>query len=294
MAHTESATMRRTLRREVVGTIGLLADEEDFAAMRRYRTFTFDDHSTYLSEMDRLLRARDAGGSHTTVALFDPTEYADFCADEGLNADSPRGRMRFTAHLAAGPAVAYDGRPLRHLLPELVDITVRQSTWEYAQALLAEVGECADCGEDIGRAALARAAFLVTRLLRAAGPGAHHLVCSVAHDGHHLLSALHAHATADGRVDLDEDEAADFTTVLAAGIATAGAGGVVLRTAREDTAEAVCGWRLKSDRLVPLTEAEVFDAYCTDARTGDLISPESGLDYRAAPDLGPLDPGTSH
>ncbi|WP_119288491.1 hypothetical protein [Streptomyces sp. YIM 130001] len=294
MAHTEPTTMRRTLRREVVGTIGLLADAEDFAAMRRYRSFTFDDHTGYLREMDRLLRVRDAGGNHTTVALFDPDEYADYCADEGVEPDSPRGRMRFTAHLAAGPTVAYDGRPLRHLLPDLVDITMRQSTWEYAQALLAEVGECADCGEDIGRAAFTRAAFLVTRLLQAAGPGVHHLVCSIAHDGYNLLAALHAEATADAQVDLDEEEAADFTTVLAAGIATAGAGGAVLRTARPGAPESVCGWRLKSDRLVPLTEAEVFDAYCTDARSGDLIAPEPGLEYRAAPDLGPLDQGPAH
>ncbi|MFD9076298.1 hypothetical protein ACFVZ2_40885, partial [Streptomyces lasiicapitis] len=46
------------------------------------------------------------------------------------------------------------------------------------------------------------------------------------------------------------------------------------------------GGRLHGPRLHPLTSAEVFDAYCTDARSGDLIAPESGVDYCAAPDLG--------
>ena len=81
--------MRRTLRREAPSTIGLLADEQDFAAMRRYRTFAFDDHTDYLQQVEGLLRTLAAQGSHTTVALFDPEEYAEFCADTGLDPDTP-------------------------------------------------------------------------------------------------------------------------------------------------------------------------------------------------------------
>ena len=81
--------MRRTLRREAPSTIGLLADEQDFAAMRRYRTFTFDDHTVYLQQVDGLLRTLAAQGMHTTVALFDPEEYAEFCAESGLDRRHP-------------------------------------------------------------------------------------------------------------------------------------------------------------------------------------------------------------
>jgi hypothetical protein len=78
MAHTDHRTMRRVLRREIAGTIGLLTDEHDFRAMRRYRSFTFDDHTTYLQQVEALLKTRAAQGGHTTIALFDPEYYARY------------------------------------------------------------------------------------------------------------------------------------------------------------------------------------------------------------------------
>ncbi|MEI5103867.1 hypothetical protein RB200_42050 [Streptomyces sp. PmtG] len=282
------------MRREVAGTIGLLADADDFAAMRRYRTFTFDDHLTYLQQVEGLLKSLAAQGGHTSLALFDPEEYAEFCADAGLDPDAPASRTRFTAELAsAGPTVAYDGQALADLVPDLVDETVRQTTWEYATMLLAGIGACADCGVDIGRAAFARASDLLMRVMATPGSGARHLVCSVPSDGQTLLAALHADRNADGSAQLDETEALQFTTVLAVGIATRGPGGLVMRT-RGDAGDRVQGWRLSGDRLNPLTAAEVFDAYCTDALSGDLISPESGVDYSAAPELGDDGPEEPH
>ncbi|MFC7307564.1 hypothetical protein ACFQVC_25470 [Streptomyces monticola] len=288
MSEAKQHTMRRILRREVAGTIGLLADAEDFAAMRRYRTFTFSDHATYLREVERLLRTFASEGKHTTLALFDPEEYADYCTATGLDPDTSDGRSRFTAELAAaGPTVAYDGRPLDDLVPDLVDEALRRSTVEYAEELLAGIGRCADCGEDIGGSAFTRAALLLTRILDTAQPGVHHVVCSVSTDTEPLLAALHAERTADGLIHLDETDALEFTTVLAAGIATSSPGGVVLRTSVPDTQDRVCGWRLTADRLIPLTEAEVFDAYCTDSWSGDPVPPEPGVEYGQAPDLGP-------
>ena len=109
MAHTQHQTMRRVLRREIAGTIGLLTDEQDFTAMRRrYRTFAFDDHATYLQQVETLLRTLASQGGHTTVALFDPEEYAAFCAEHDLNPDTTSSRTRFTAELAAtGATVSY-------------------------------------------------------------------------------------------------------------------------------------------------------------------------------------------
>ncbi|MFE6522193.1 hypothetical protein [Streptomyces sp. NPDC057794] len=294
MAHTDSRTMRRVLRREIAGTIGLLTDEHDFRAMRRYRTFTFDDHETYLKQVEGLLRTRALQGSHTAVALFDPEEYADFCRRKDLDPDRPSSRTRFTAQLAlTGPTLPYDGQPLPDLLTALVDEAVRQATWEYATTLLARLGACASCGEDIGRAAFTRAADLLARILDTAPPGDRHLVCSVTGSPETLIAALHADGTGDAPA-LDESEALEFTTVLALGLATESPGGLVVRVSAPDTPDRVYGWRLRSHGLAPLTAGEVFDAYCTDIDSGDLISPESNVDYCPPPDLGEEAPRQGH
>ncbi|MEU6480136.1 hypothetical protein ABZ858_25270 [Streptomyces sp. NPDC047017] len=295
MTHTDHRTMRRVLRREIAGTIGLLTDEHDFRAMRRYRTFTFDDHTAYLRQVETLLRSRAAQGGHTTVALFDPEEYAAYCADTGLDPDLPASRARFTAEIATtGPTVAYDGRPLADLVPALVDEAVRQATWEYASTLLSRLGPCTTCGEDIGRAAFNRAADLLVRVLDTAPPGDRHLVCSVSTAPEPLLAVLHADDDNDGSTRLDEAEALEFTTVLALGIATRSPGGLVMRITTAGTPDRVYGWRLRGDGLEPLTAGEVFDAYCTDVESGDLVAPESGVDYGEPPDLGEQGPSPRH
>ncbi|MFI1445197.1 hypothetical protein [Streptomyces fructofermentans] len=286
MAHTHHLTMRRVLRREIAGTIGLLTDEQDFTAMRRYRSFAFDDHATYLRQVEALLRTLAAQGGHTAVALFDPEEYAEFCAEHRLEPDDPGSRTRFTAELAStGATVPYDGRPLDDLVPDLIDEAVRLATWEYATTRLSHIGACASCGEDIGRAAFVRASELVVRILKASDPGRKHLVCSVSTEPEALVAVLGADDDPTGTPRLDEAEALEFTTVLALGIATGCPGGLVMRTSAPGKPDRVYGWRLRGESLEPLTAAEVFDAYCTDVVSGDLVSPESGVDYSVPPDL---------
>lgn len=296
MAHTDQ-TMRRVLRREIAGTIGLLTDEHDFRAMRRYRSFTFHDHAAYLRQVEALLRARAAEGTHTTIALFDPEEYADYCTTAGLDPDAPASRTRFTAELATnGPTVPYEGQPLTDLLPALVDEAVRQATWEYAATLLARLGTCSTCGEDLGRAAFTRASRLLLQVLRTAPPGNRHLVCSVSGVPEDLVSVLHADEDIDGSPHLDEAEALEFTSVLALGLATHSPGGLVMRISPASGPDRIHGWRLRGYGLEPLTAGEVFDAYCTDVENGGLISPESNVDYCTPPDLGDdhLPPGHHH
>ncbi|MFE1310337.1 hypothetical protein [Streptomyces sp. NPDC058755] len=287
MAHTDHQTMRRVLRREIAGTIGLLTDDHDFHAMRRYRSFAFDDHTIYLQQVEALLRSRAAQGNHTTLALFDPEEYAEFCAGTGLDPEAPASRTRFTAELAAtGPTIPYDGSPLATLVPALVDEAVRQATWEYATTLLTRLGPCRTCGEDIGRAAFTRASDLLARILDTAPAGDRHLVCSVSGPPETLVSVLHADENTDGTTELDEAEALEFTSVLALGLATDSPGGLVMRITAADTDDRVYGWRLRGGGLEPLTASEVFDAYCTDVESGDVISPEPGVDYCTPPHLG--------
>ncbi|MGK5733817.1 hypothetical protein [Streptomyces sp. URMC 124] len=263
--------------------MAVLAAPDDFAAMQGYKSFTFDDHATYLQQVEGLLRALTARGTHTSVALFDPVGYEAFCTESRLDPDTPASRTRYTAEVAAaGTKVAYEGEPLTRLLPRLVAEAEQQATWEYASALLAR-GDCDSCGEDIGRAAFARATALLRRIIKAVGPGTHHLVCSIPAEGQTpLVAVLRTQSRDDGLLHLGEAAALIFCTVLAAGIATERPGGVVLRSMRPDERDTVRGWTLKDGgRLHPLTEAEVFAAYCTDARTGEPVPPEPDVDYRA-------------
>ncbi|MZD08843.1 hypothetical protein GTW43_27760 [Streptomyces sp. SID5785] len=282
--------MRTALRREIAGTIGLLADEQDFAAMRKYRSFTFDDHTVYLRQVEQLLAALAAKGGHTSVALFDPEEYAEFCAESGIEPDAPTSRTRFTAELAAtGPAVAYEGQPFDDLVPALVDESVRQATWQYTSTTLTHIGPCAGCGADIGRAAFARASHLVARAVEAVGRGAHHWVGSVPSNQGTLHAVLHIDATAPGSADLDEVEAMELTTLLALALAHRNAFALVARTTA-GRQQRVFGWRLKDERLEPIPAARVFDAYCIDTESGDLTAPEPGVDYCTAPQLADAGP----
>ncbi|MGW0792554.1 hypothetical protein ACWD04_31145 [Streptomyces sp. NPDC002911] len=288
-------SMRRALRREAPSTVGLLVDPEDFAAMRHYRSFTFDDHAVYLQQVEGLLRTLAAQGMHTTVALFDPEDYAEFCTESGLDPDESTSRSRFTAEIAAGGAtVAYTGQPIDTLIPLLVSRAVRRATWEYATMLLAGLGDCADCGQDIGRSAFDRASHLLMRLLDAAGPGTHHVVCSVPTESEQLLAVLHTAGELDGAARIESSEGAEFATVLAVGVALEARGGVVLRTTAPGAPDRVHGWRLHRGSLLPLTAGEVFSAYCTDADTGEPVSPESGVEYCAGFGLGADEPEPHH
>ncbi|MGW7189831.1 hypothetical protein ACWGIP_11865, partial [Streptomyces sp. NPDC054838] len=46
-----------------------------------------------------------------------------------------------------------------------------------------------------------------------------------------------------------------------------------------DAPDRVHGWRLDRGRLVALSAAAVFNAYCTDADTGEPVAPEPGVEY---------------
>ncbi|MFI9204239.1 hypothetical protein [Streptomyces sp. NPDC053048] len=288
MPHTDNGrsrkrlNARRALRTEAPSTVAVLADRKDFAAMRRYRSFLFDDHATYLRQVEGLLRSMAAQGTYTSVALFDPRDYEEYCADHHIDPDTAASRTRYTADVAAaGTTIPYEGQPIARLLPRLVDEAEQQATWEYASTLLSRGGDCAACSEDIGRAAFARASKALRLLIEAVGEGAHHLVCSVPLEGKPpLIAVLHAECR-DGGLYLGEASALVFCTVLAAGIALDRPGGVVLRTKAPDHPETVRGWNVRDGGLRPLTEAEVFAAYCTDAETGEPVPPEPGVEYRA-------------
>ena len=271
------------LLREAPSTVALLADERDFTAMRHHPPYAgIADHAAYLRVMEQLLRTLTAQGVHTTLALFDPARFEAYCADARLDPGSAGSRTRYTADVAAaGATVPYDGQPLEQLLPVLLDASDRRADLEHATLLLATAGDCATCGADIGHAAYARASEALMRLAEAAGPGEHHLVCTVPAGDVQLSAALHARS-GDGEGDgmlLAEADALLFCSVLAAGIAGGSPGGVVVRTTGPKGHDRVRGWALRGAWLRPLTAAEVFTAYCTDPVTGEPVPPEPGLEH---------------
>ncbi|MEV6106997.1 hypothetical protein AB0M28_20105, partial [Streptomyces sp. NPDC051940] len=173
-------TPRRRLRREAPTTVALIADEDDFGAMRAYASFGFDDHQVYLGHMAALLRTFASQGVHVTVARFDPEEFRDFCERRGLDADGAGARTSYTAERAPLRAtVPYEGQHMQLLLRDLQRVDGRMRIWERATRQLAELGACDDCGEDLARAGFDRAVLAFTRLVDSLAPGEHHLVCSV-------------------------------------------------------------------------------------------------------------------
>ena len=188
--------------------------------------------------------------------------------------------------------MAYAGQPIDSLVPQLINKAVRKATWEYATLLLAEAGECAECGQDIGRAGLRPRLAPPPEPAGSGRPGHPPPGVQRPRTGRStLIAVLHADRRGTDPVRLDETDAAEFVTVLAAGIALHSAGGLVLRTTEPGTPDRLHGWRLHHGRLDPLTEGEVFSAYCTDAETGDPLAPEPDVEYRAG---FPIDQPDSH
>ncbi|EST37130.1 hypothetical protein N566_14625 [Streptomycetaceae bacterium MP113-05] len=301
MPHTRSRKRRpyRVLRTETPGTVAVLATEADFAAMRGYRTFAFDDYGAYLRHVQELLSSLAGQGLHSRVAPFDPHRFAAYCAEFGLEPDAPLSRTRYTAEIAGnGPTVPYDGQDCAELLPPLRARRARDAVWNEVTRILndadAPTRRTLAPGPQYksGDAALHTAAAALDALLGALGPGTHHLVCSVDGPSAPLLAVLHTTTTADGSWELTEADVLLFCSVLAAGLVTRSPGGLVVRTTPPGdlsgrTAETVRGWCLHSGWLVPLTEAQVFSAYCTDAETGDPVPPETGVEYAAGIPLAP-------
>ncbi|MFC8248317.1 hypothetical protein [Streptomyces chartreusis] len=280
------------LTAETPAIVAVLTDATDFHTMRRLTTFPFNDHTDYLHHVENLLRTHIDHGRHTIAVLFDPEDYADFCTTHHLDPARPANRARYTTQDALSRTyVTYHGQNLTQLLADLTEQAAQHATFEHAKNLLAHLAPCPDCGHDTGRAAINRAASLLTALLDHSDAGTSHLVCSIPTNHGPLVTGLntthdpHAPARIDGRAALR------FTTVLAVGLATDSPGGIFMSTTTPDAPDIRYGWRFRNATLQPLTAAEVFNAFCTDLTTGDPIPPQSGADYRAGFDL---PPDTSH
>jgi hypothetical protein len=275
----------RPMRREAAGTVAVVPDRRALRTLRAHAPFPFDDHTVYLRRVESLLRSLEKQGLHVRVALFDPEAYTHYCAASRLDPGAAASRARWTAEVAAsGVTLPVQGRPLAELLPLLRDHHARRAVRDRA---LDVVGRAAADGRGTGHHD--RAADALAQLLAAVGTGRHHMVCTVmVPGGPPLVAALTAERTRDGGLRLAEPDGLLLCAVLAAGLASGAPGGLVVRSRHPGEAttaraprEVVRGWSLHGDWLRPLTEAEVFAAYCTDPATGEPVPPEHGVLHRA-------------
>ncbi|MFG2298401.1 hypothetical protein [Streptomyces sp. NPDC048603] len=126
-----------------------------------------------------------------------------------------------------------------------------------------------------------RSAALLMGFLNAVGDGCHHLVVAASANGATLSVSVPFHN--DGETsDLDPDDALEAMMVLT--LAAMVGGGAVIRSTVDQASE-VMGWKLMEFYAKPLSASEIFNAYCTDAETGEVIPPEWGVEYVAAPRL---------
>ncbi|MEE1789425.1 hypothetical protein PUR28_01290 [Streptomyces sp. BE308] len=126
-----------------------------------------------------------------------------------------------------------------------------------------------------------RAMDIFEALLEKAGNGSHHLVLGVKALGEEVLGTFEFEQKGD-MVAACEAQALHFCDLLEIAVTGDQRGGMVMRT-QNAAGESVCGWRFKDSDPQPLNSAEVFDAYCHNPRTGEVLPPEPGVEYKDAP-----------
>lgn len=143
------------------------------------------------------------------------------------------------------------------------------------------------CSRQREQQAFTTAAARLRQLADAVGPGEHHVVCSVALPDGPLLASLHLGVGDDGAAYITDTEGYELCVVWAVAILEDSSGGVVARTFLADS-ETVRGWYLRGAEITALSEAQVFDAYCTDVDTAEPVPPEYGVTYQAGIPIPPL------
>ncbi|MFD8406029.1 hypothetical protein ACFV1G_15285 [Streptomyces anulatus] len=124
-----------------------------------------------------------------------------------------------------------------------------------------------------------RALDIFDRVTEKAGHGIHGLTLSVA-GINGQASVLFPFMQDDDGMTARDGDLYPFCELLAVALTGAHPSGLVLRTVGEP--QAVRGWRFTDGDPMPLNRAEAFNAYCTDATTGEPIPPDPNTEYEDA------------
>ncbi|MFB7649345.1 hypothetical protein ACFC0S_16195 [Streptomyces sp. NPDC056084] len=150
-------------------------------------------------------------------------------------------------------------------------------TTNAAATLLNATGTCPCCGNNVGWASVT----VADRILAALGedlPGhRHYLAVSFEHADHVQPAGLQLDRI-DGALTADAADTVRFLLALAAAVCQ-DRGGLMARSSLVDADDQVRGWRIGGGVATPLDRAEVFNAYCTDATTGEPIPPSPQTEY---------------
>lgn len=127
-----------------------------------------------------------------------------------------------------------------------------------------------------------RAIGIFEKIMENAGDGSHRIVLTVNGIGGDITVTLRFLQHGDAIV-VNPERAIDLVEMLAVAVSGAHTGGAVLRTQTAPDRSHVCAWKIVDGDPMPLNRAEVFNVYCTDAETGEIIPPEHGVEYKDAP-----------
>lgn len=131
------------------------------------------------------------------------------------------------------------------------------------------------------------ARILLSALLRDL-PGDHHIL--TLNTGHARSTAVHVRG-----VDFDIEHP-EVVERLCTAVTRNSPSALVLRTFSDRISHTlpngtavpvklVRGWRVGERTLLPLEEAEMFDAHCTDPASGEPLPSERGVEYTSAPEI---------
>ena len=242
-------------------------------AMRRYRSFAFDDHTATSGRSEGLLRTLASAGRATPPSPSSTRTSTRNSARDRASTPTPPPAAPATRRKWPPPAPPSPTRASRstELLPRLVDEAVRSRPPGSTPAtLLARARRLRVPAARTSAAPPSTAPRTSLHAHARRGRARATTTSSAASRRRRdpLVAVLHADATARAASRARRaPRPSNSRTVLALGIATESPGGLVLRTTAPGTTGPVRGWRAARRR--PATadaQAEVFDAYCTDAR----------------------------
>nr|GID83689.1 hypothetical protein Ade03nite_26130 [Actinoplanes derwentensis] len=245
----------------------MVADEATFRQLSAaYASFVWspDQHSEYLDVHDDAIEKSRRDGAVVLVGRFEHADFVDFCAEAGLAPDSAASRSAYAVRAGASAEVKeWDGSARDLLL---------------SASLLDSVGTRAE--EAI--AAAQQVVEELTDLMLSAPPGPGSVTVTVSAPGDEVTTVLFPWELAGDEMQVSRPFELLFTAV-AAGVVNGGGLIVRIRTGvdlRGGVAQTrVLGWRLGDHDAAEISDAELFNAFCTDATTGDLLPPEYGTVY---------------
>ncbi|MEV4506711.1 hypothetical protein [Streptomyces klenkii] len=144
--------------------------------------------------------------------------------------------------------------------------------------------------DELGTAAARRAADALTAILveledRGAVAAAIVASTGIGNSGMSLPHATTVDGLGEGAWATDPLDNTVLAEIIACGLVTGWATGIVARSTGADGRQTAYGWHVQAGAFLPLAEAETFAAYATDSTTGEPAPPPPDLEFADAFDL---------